>query len=153
MSFKRRILIGIILVAYICILLMQYHGIIAGGPLYWGLGPNFEPSREQVVAVQRFTAALFVFPILVFLLRDRALVYTFAALTIVLSVVINPCLIFGVWYLVSVAYLIVHGGSLSHISEGAFYIWPVFIVICLVIAIIATRSWDKKAKAEEKDLA
>ena len=141
MSFKRRILIGTILIAYICILLIAYQAIIGRGPPYW-IGCDIDTSRAGVVAMQRFTAALFVFPILIFLLHRRGLVYTFAALTIVFSMLINPSIIF--WFYM-VPYIIIRDRSLLSISVlHDPYAWAVFTIICLVIAIIATRRWDKK---------
>ncbi|KAF5429799.1 hypothetical protein C5S39_08480 [Candidatus Methanophagaceae archaeon] len=141
MSFKRRILIGTILIAYICILLIAYQAIIGRGPPYW-VGCDIDTSRAGVVAMQRFTAALFVFPILIFLLHRRGLVYTFAALTIVFSMLINPSIIF--WFYM-VPYIIIRDRSLLSISVlHDPYAWAVFTIICLVIAIIATRRWDKK---------
>jgi hypothetical protein len=147
MSFKRRILIGTILIAYICILLIAYQAIIGRGPPYW-VGCDIDTSRAGVVAMQRFTAALFVFPILIFLMHRRGLVYTFAALTIVFSVLINPSIIF--WFymvpymIILVPYIIIHDRSLLSSVLHDPYAWAVFTIICLVIAIIATRRWDKK---------
>lgn len=150
MSFKRRILIGIILIVYICNLLIAYQAIIGRGPPYW-IGCDIDTSRAGVVAMQRFTAALFVFPILTFFLHRRGLVYTFATLTIVFSVLINPSIIF--WFymvpymIILVPYIIIRDRSLLSISVlHDPYAWAVCTIICLIIVIIATRRWDKKEK-------
>ena len=143
MSFKRRILIGIILITYICILLFAYQEIISSGPPYL-VGIDLHAQREGVVAMLQFTAALFVFPILIFFLHHRRLVYTFAALTIIFSVFINPAIIS--FYFIMPFIIIGFPRILLHEP----FAWAFCTIICLVIAIIATRRWDKTAEGGEE---
>ena len=140
MLIKSRLLLGIFLIIYLSFIVNQYQSSIDTGDRIsqserckiskcydmYAIGPDvLLNSKDKLVEAQQKTMVLFIFPILIFLLRNRNIVYILTLLTIVLPIWIN-----------------------------LFYIIFLFLFILpLIIVVLLTWVWEtpKKGKITKDD--
>lgn len=121
-SLKSRLLLGVFLIIYLFYIVNQYQSSIELGDklLHEGIkineysyliGYDEYTTRDKAVDVLQKTSVLFILPILIFLLKNRKLVYIFTLLTIFLSIYINfsviiPFILFFLAPLIIVIFII-----------------------------------------------
>ena len=139
MLIKSRLLLGVFLIIYLSFIVNQYQSSIdlgdrisksascntANCKYVYLMGPDEFTSKDKIVEGQQKTMVLFILPILIFLLKNRNIVYILTLLTIVLPIWIN----------------------IFNILNLFLFILPFTIVVCL------TWVWEfpKKAKIIKDD--
>lgn len=104
---KSRLLLGVFLIIYLAYIVNIYQSSIefgdrsskavtCGGSCneMYGIGPDVLTTKDVVVNALQQTTFLFIFPILIFLLRNRNIVYILTLLTIYLPIKINVFIMF-----------------------------------------------------------
>lgn len=158
---KSRILLGIVLILYLSFIVYFYQSSITEGDKRnhnanspYDIGIDDLTTREVVVTFLVQTLMVFIIPIsIVFILKNRILIYTLTLLTYILPIIINPYLGGVLFYIPFMLIVMIIGND----KFNNFSLWMynlhielfLFLIIAIpfAIPICLTLYWEFKRKA------
>jgi hypothetical protein len=164
MLLKSRILLGVFLIIYLSIFVIEYQESITLGDKIkqsyllshnlsaneyedgYAIGIDELTTRDEVVSVLLQTLIVFIFPILIlFRLKSRILVYSLTLLTYILPIIINPYMLyfmFLAFYLLPLQFF----PGLKENIEFLIILDYVLFALTFAIPICLTLYWEYKRR-------